>query len=87
MGVATWYDWRPGEAAAGPLLRRAFGSSGWRGKVVTVRYGSRAVRVRLTDYCACGSRNGVPTVIDLDRRSFAALAAPSRGVIRVEVNP
>lgn len=79
-GVATWYRWRPGEAAAGPGLR-AFLGKDWRGSVVTVRRGSRAVRVRLTDWCACpGGR-----IVDLDVRSFSRLGAPSRGILRVEV--
>lgn len=86
MGVATWYDWRPGGAAAGPALRRALGPN-WRGQRVRVCAGGRCVTVTLNDWCACGDRGGRPTVIDLDRRSFAALAPPSRGVINVEVHP
>lgn len=82
-GWSTWYAWRPGEAAAGPALRRALGP-GWRGSVVTV-CAARCTVVRLTDWCACGSRHGVSTVIDLDVRTFAQLAPTSRGVIRVEV--
>jgi rare lipoprotein A (peptidoglycan hydrolase) len=39
------------------------------------------VTVKLSDWCACP--NG--RVIDLDVRSFARLADPSRGVITVEV--
>lgn len=84
-GLATWYRWRPGEAAAGPALREALGSN-WRGQRVRVCSAGRCVKVRLTDWCACGSRNGKPTVIDLDVRSFASLALPSRGVITVEVS-
>ena len=83
MGLATWYRWRPGEAAAGPLLRRAIPD--WRGAKVKVCSSGRCVVVRLTDWCACGSRNGTPTVIDLDLESFRSLAVPSRGVIQVEV--
>jgi hypothetical protein len=79
-GVATWYAWRPGEAAAGPGLRSALGPD-WRGTVVIVTAGARSVRVRLTDWCACpGGR-----VIDLDSRSFAALAPLSAGVLSVSV--
>jgi hypothetical protein len=79
-GIATWYDYRPGEAAAGPALRRLLGRS-WRGTTVTVRAGDRRVTVRLTDWCACpGGR-----IVDLDRRSFALLAAPSRGIVKVKV--
>lgn len=83
MGRATWYDWRPREAAAGPALRAALVD--WRGATVIVRSGDRQVRVKLTDHCACGDRNGVPTVIDLDVASFEALAPRGAGVIAVEV--
>lgn len=79
-GIATWYAWRPGQAAAGPALRAALGP-GWRGRSVLVTAGARSVRVVLTDWCACpGGR-----VIDLDSRSFAVLAPLSVGVLRVEV--
>jgi hypothetical protein len=79
-GKATWYDYRPGHAAAGPALRRALGK-GWRGTKVTACSAGRCVRVTLSDWCACGHGR----VIDLDVRSFARLADPSRGVITVEV--
>lgn len=79
-GTATWYRWRQGQAAAGPGLRAALGR-GWRGKTVRVVSGGRSVVVTLTDWCACkGNR-----IIDLDVRSFARLADPSRGVISVRV--
>jgi hypothetical protein len=79
-GKATWYDYRPGHAAAGPALRKALGKH-WRGMTVVVRSSGRQVTVKLSDWCACpGGR-----VIDLDVRSFARLADPSRGVIKVEV--
>lgn len=81
-GTATWYSYRPGEAAAGPSLRAFLGRS-WRGRNVTVRSGSRSVTVRLTDWCACpGGR-----VIDLDRGSFGILSDPSRGILPVQVQP
>jgi len=79
-GLSTWYRYVDGQAAAGPALR-AFLGKNWRGQTVTVCAAGRCVRARLTDWCACpGGR-----VIDLDRRLFAALAAPSRGVIAVTV--
>lgn len=78
-GIATWYDYRRGHAAAGPELRRALGA-GWRGTSVLV-CADRCVSVVLSDWCACG--NG--RVIDLDRASFAVLAPPSVGVLRVTV--
>ena len=79
-GTATWYRWRPGEAAAGPRLRRLLGKS-WRGTTVTVRSGDRRVTVRLADWCGCPDGR----IIDLDARSFGVLGSPSRGVLRVEV--
>lgn len=79
-GTATWYRWRQGQAAAGPALRALLGP-GWRGKKVRACRDGRCVTVRLTDWCACkGNR-----VIDLDVRSFARLADPGRGVIKVRV--
>ena len=84
-GVATYYDWHRGQAAAGPALRRLLGPR-WRGMTVTVRSSGRQVTVKLTDWCACAPRHGRPTLIDLDRRSFAILAPPSRGVIEVGVS-
>lgn len=75
-GDASYYDWRPGEAAAGPALR----VGAWRGRLVTV-CASSCVQVRLTDFCGCpGGR-----VIDLDDASFAQLAPLSRGLVRVTV--
>ena len=87
-GSATWYAYHIGQAAAGPRLRSALGTH-WRGKVVTVWYAfkrgtrtiTRYVHVQLTDWCACPHGR----VIDLDRRSFAALASPSAGVLSVRV--
>ena len=78
-GTASWYRWHPGEAAAGPALRRALGPR-WRGTVVTVTANGHSVRVRLTDWCACPQR-----VIDIDVRAFARLAAPSRGLVKVTI--
>jgi rare lipoprotein A (peptidoglycan hydrolase) len=85
-GYATWYD-APSkhDAAAGPLLRERLGD--WRGRWVTVSSGGKNVTVRLTDWCACGSRHGSPTLIDLDDQAFRELAPLSRGVIRVTVEP
>lgn len=75
-GPASWYDWRPGEAAAGPALR----VGAWRGRLVTV-CASRCIQVRLTDFCGCpGGR-----VIDLDDASFRVLAPLSRGIVDVRV--
>lgn len=80
VGIASWYRYRPNEAAAGPALRDYIGAN-WRGSRVRVCARSACVDVTLTDWCGCyGTR-----VIDLDRASFAVLAAPSRGLVRVTV--
>lgn len=79
-GVATWYDYVPGGAAAGPALRAAIGK-GWRESAVRVCAAGRCVKAVLSDWCQCyGTR-----LVDLDRRGFAALADPSLGVLSVEV--
>jgi hypothetical protein len=78
LGVASWYRWRLGQAAAGPALR----TGRWRGRFVRVCAETRCVVVRLTDWCACpGGR-----LIDLDARSFARIAPLSRGLVRVTVS-
>lgn len=79
-GIASWYRWRPGEAAAGPALRSALGP-GWRGQLVRACAGERCVTVRLTDWCGCPRGR----VIDLDRAAFALLELPSRGLVPVRV--
>ena len=85
-GQATWYaSATRGNAAAGPGLRRFIGH-GWRGASVDVcRSGVTwiaCVRVRLTDWCACGGDR----IIDLSDEDFRALAVPlSAGVVRVKV--
>ena len=83
-GTSSWYAYVAGQAAAGPALRRALGDS-WRGTVVVVSAGERMVRVRLTDWCQCYAGTATERIIDLDRRDFAVLAAPSRGLVPVVV--
>ncbi len=80
-GIATWYRWRIGQAAAGPRLRAALGRY-WRGKYVTVTSGTHHVRVRLTDWCGCSWGR----VIDLDSRSFARLTRLSAGIVSVRIS-
>jgi hypothetical protein len=80
-GYASWYDVASGHAAAGPLLR----TGDWRGRAVTVCAGRRCVTVVTDDWCACGSRHGIPTLIDLARSDFARLAPPSSGIVLVTV--
>jgi len=83
-GKASWYAYIPGHAAAGPELRRMLGPS-WRGKTVTVRANGRSIRVVLSDWCQCYKGTRTERLIDLDVRSFARLASPSMGLVRVEV--
>ena len=80
-GVATWYAYVPGQAAAASALRRAIGPH-WRGTRVTVCAGGRCVGVVLTDYEASTVEG---RLVDLDSRDFAALGALGRGVLRVTV--
>ena len=79
-GIATWYRWRIGQAAAGPRLRAYIGPR-WRGTLVVVSTATRSIRVRLSDFCGCPRGR----VIDLDYRSFARLAPLSRGIVSVKV--
>ena len=79
-GQATWYRYHPGQAAAGPALRAWIGK-GWRGTTVLV-CAKACVVVRLTDWCACKGER----IVDLDSRSFRALAPLSQGVVRVTVS-
>lgn len=76
-GIASWYRYRPGEAAAGPALR----GGNWRGSVVTV-CGRACADVVLTDWCQCyGTR-----IIDLDARAFEEVCgALSKGLCRVTI--
>jgi hypothetical protein len=85
-GKATWYDDGSGlYGAAGPVLREALGGDpAFRGQTVRV-CADDCVLVRLTDWCACGDRGGVPTLIDLSPDAFARLAPLSAGVIDVTI--
>jgi len=80
VGIATWYRYRPGEAAAGPALRAWLGT-GWRHTRVVV-CAKACVVVTLSDYCGCPGKR----IVDLDSRSFRALAPLSQGIVRVTVS-
>lgn len=54
--------------------------------VVCLEGGARCVTVTVVSYCACGDRDGIPTVIDLSPAAFEALAPLARGVIPVRVD-
>jgi hypothetical protein len=85
-GLATHYDNGPGlYGAAGPLLREALGGDpAFRGQRVEV-CADECVTVRLVDWCACGDRGGIPTIIDLSPQAFARLAPLTAGVIPVTI--
>lgn len=85
-GVATYYDYHRGQAAAGPLLRRFLGPN-WRGDKVTVCSGARCLVVRLTDWCAC-KVTGQRRLIDLDRRDWSYLGRGhlGMGLLKVSVS-
>ena len=83
-GLATWYATGPSClcAAAGPALR----VGDWRGSMVTVTANGRLIEVKLIDWCACGPRHGLPTLLDLSDETVAALGLDQRrGVYAVTV--
>jgi len=91
-GYATYYATGPDClcAAAGPALRAAIGTD-WRGTVVEVRVpmaNGRLIEVKLVDWCLCGPRHGLPTLLDLSDETVTALGLdPRRGVYAVEGTP
>jgi expansin (peptidoglycan-binding protein) len=52
---------------------------------VTMCHDERCTTVTLTDWCACGSRAGEPTLLDLSDAAFRDLAPLSAGVIEVTI--
>jgi rare lipoprotein A (peptidoglycan hydrolase) len=85
-GTASWYDYRPGQGAAGPRLRSMLGKD-WRGQTVRVCKGDTCISVRLTDWCQCYKGERRERIIDLDVRSFAALDDPGAGLTKVTIYP
>lgn len=90
-GWATW-------CAPTPKYCKGWGGSAMLGAVrsfrygdqpypVRVRYQGKSVVVTVVSYCACGDRNGIPTVIDLSPAAFRQLADQDLGVIMVAVEP
>ena len=68
-----------------PVLREALGGDpAFRGQRVTVCT-SRCTTVVLSDWCACGSRHGKPTLLDLSPDAFDDLAPLSRGIVEVTI--
>ena len=78
-GIASWYRYVPGQAAAGPRLRAMLGN--WRGRSVTVN----GLRIVLSDWCQCHEGQPDERLIDLDSRTFSQLAPLSRGLVVVEI--
>lgn len=84
-GIASWYSYFAGQAAAGPALRDALGPD-WRGSTVRVCAGAACVAVRLTDWCYCWPGTATERLIDLDVRSVVELGLdPARGLYHVTV--
>ena len=84
VGRASRYAYVRGGAAAGPQLRAWLGPD-WRGQKVSVCIGTDCVSVTLSDWCQCYKGERKERVIDLDDRSFAALAPLWKGVVRVTI--
>jgi len=61
-------------AAAGPSMR----VGNWRGRVVTVTANGKSIRVKLIDFCACGTNDHF---LDLYWDAFHALGSPRRAVV------
>lgn len=74
IGVATWYDWHPGQCATWYLPK------GTRLTVTDLTTG-RSITCVITDREAAGSNR----VVDLSESGFAELAPLSVGVLRVKV--
>lgn len=85
-GLATWYRYHPGQAAAGPRLRLYLGPH-WRGTTVVVcgGHGDVCFKVVLTDWCLC-TADGARRIIDLDRSDFEQLTGADRGRVTVTVS-
>jgi hypothetical protein len=77
-GVATYYAYHEGQAAASHPLQRAIGT-GWRGTKVSVCLKAHCVEVVLTDSCWCPKGN---RIIDLDKRDFAKFLPLWRGTMK-----
>jgi len=82
-GLASFYDWHSGEAAAGPALRAFLGPK-WRGQRVRV-CASRCLSLVISDWCQCLRGKPDERIIDLARSDFALLAPLSQGLVRVTI--
>jgi hypothetical protein len=81
-GIATFYAYHQGQAAAAARLRDALGPN-WRGMVVRVDGPLGSLNVRITDY----ESSKIPgRLIDLSSADFLTLCGPlSRGICSVVV--
>jgi len=88
-GWATWCAPTPtrcqgwgGDAHLGAVPSFTYGATPYN---VTVCHEGACTYVRVVSYCACGDRQGIPTVIDLSPAAFRDLAPLSAGVIDVSI--
>lgn len=82
-GWATWFD--DGAGYYGAVRSWRYGDDPYAVQVCLAARPGTCTHVVVRDYCACGSRHGEATVIDLSPSAFRELAPLSRGVIRVTV--
>ena len=82
-GLATWYAFHTGQAAAAKPLRDFLGA-GWRGSFIHVCHNGLCLRLRLTDY----ESSLLPgRLIDLSSQDFRRLCGPlSQGICSVRVS-
>lgn len=83
-GWATWYDDGPG--LYGAVHSWKWGDDPYPVEVCRLDNAQMCVTVIVRDYCACGDRRGVPTVIDLSPAAFRKIASLHSGVVRVTVS-
>jgi len=84
-GWATFYDDGPGRYAAVPTWR--FGDAPYPVRVCRMDDETTCIVALVRDFCACGDRNGTPTVIDLSPEAMSVLepAYERLGILRVTV--
>jgi Lytic transglycolase len=84
-GWATWYRDPKRSGYYGAVNSFRWGDDQYIVQVCAPKYHA-CTHVRIVDFCACGDRHGIATVIDLSPAAFRELAPLGRGVIRVEVS-
>ena len=84
-GVASWYAYVPGGAAAGPALRAWLGPD-WRGQRVTVTGPVGSLELLLSDWCQCSTNPASVKIIDLAAVDFPRICGPlALGVCAVTI--